>query len=310
MLKYLVSALFLTPALLLARSASDIVDGFVVPPAFQTVKEANEHGIALISQHVARQWKDPLGIRLTVGVDDTNVISQAFVSSQLASMIEQVKKALPKETLELARVFGVHGHDWILLRLRGADNTRKYLRVVALGENGGLLSQIELFGAEAGANDIGRYLKWILEDNSPEATNANPPAPVTMPGRGAEQTVTPERAVSLAAAAAPEGIDGVFELTVKATGRVNDTVYLNSEADYRDQRNLTIKIPPYVVAIYTNQFGVAPDVALKGKTIRVRGEAHRVTIWFYTNGVRTENYYYQTHVRLIDPRQIEVPPIH
>ncbi|MDI1321028.1 MAG: hypothetical protein PSW75_12675 [bacterium] len=299
-----------SPVLLPAKSAKDGAESFVAPSAFQLAKVQEEHGIALISQRVVREWRDPFGTRLGLGVDDTNVISPALLSSQFASIVEQATKSYPLEKIELAHIFNVKGHDWIVLRLRGSKGDQKHLRIVAVGEFRGFLVQIELVGPEPNASDIGRYLKWILEDNSPAnpAANASQPAPTIIPKPAAEKALTPEDAIHLAAAAAPDGVDGIFELTVRATGRDNDVIYLNSENNYRDQRCLTIQIPTVVVTEYVRKFGLAPDVALKGKHIRVNGEARRATIWITQYGLKTQNYYYQTHVKLVDPRQIEVVP--
>ena len=52
--------------------------------------------------------------------------------------------------------------------------------------------------------------------------------------------IDPSSAVQLAAAAPRDGVTGVFAMTVRAVGRDERGVYLNSERDYRDQRNLTV----------------------------------------------------------------------
>ena len=48
----------------------------------------------------------------------------------------------------------------------------------------------------------------------------------------------------IAADKAPDRVPGVFVLNVQASGRSNGDLYLNSETDYRDQRNLSIRILP------------------------------------------------------------------
>src|SRR5205085_1522443 len=61
----------------------------------------------------------------------------------------------------------------------------------------------------------------------------------------ATDPVAPAEAVQLAAAVAPDhGIQGTFLLTVRASGvdKQRKQVFLNSELDYRDQRNLTLVI--------------------------------------------------------------------
>ncbi|MCB1104984.1 MAG: hypothetical protein H7A44_06275 [Opitutaceae bacterium] len=120
--------------------------------------------------------------------------------------------------------------------------------------------------------------------------------------------ISPEQAVMAAAAAAPAGVDGVFTFTVQATGEDKGYVYLNSQADYRDQRNLSVEIPPAVRRELWRKFGADPIDYFKGKTIRVIGTAQRVKIWFNFGGYRTEKYYYQTHVMVRDADQITALP--
>lgn len=114
------------------------------------------------------------------------------------------------------------------------------------------------------------------------------------------QWVLPAQAVQLAAPAAPRGVPGVFAILVQGTGTQHNHEYLNSEPDYRDQRNLTIEITPAAARQLQARFGAPPIVALKGKRILVTGVAYRTTIFFFANGKRTDKYYYQTHVRVTD----------
>lgn len=111
-----------------------------------------------------------------------------------------------------------------------------------------------------------------------------------------------------AAAAAPAGVDGTFTFAVQTTGEDKGYAFLNSQADYRDQRNLSIEIPPKVRRQLWSKFGSDPVDYFKGKTIRVTGTAHRVKIWFNFSGYRTEKYYYQTHVIIKDAAQITELP--
>lgn len=113
------------------------------------------------------------------------------------------------------------------------------------------------------------------------------------------------QAVQLAAAAAPRAVPGVFALQVQATG-TRDNTYLNSERDYRDQRNLTTAITPEAARQLQDRLGANPVVALKGKRILVRGAAVRTTIVFVAGGKPTDTYYFQTHVNVTESSQIEV----
>jgi len=119
--------------------------------------------------------------------------------------------------------------------------------------------------------------------------------------------ISPMQAIEKAAEAAPKGIKGFFELHVKATGRPHEVVFLNSELDYRDPRNISIAIHPKVIEPFKKKYGAVPDNYLKNKKIIVYGEARRVKISFGCNGERNEDeYYYQTHVRVGSLSQIHI----
>ncbi|MEQ1547811.1 MAG: hypothetical protein ABL918_04085 [Chakrabartia sp.] len=122
--------------------------------------------------------------------------------------------------------------------------------------------------------------------------------------------ITPSQAILLAAQGADfkpqKGVSGVFELMIQATGASRMREFLNSETDYRDQRNLTIALDPEVVDALKKEHGVNPAIYFKGKTIRVDGIASRIRIDFTSNRQATGKYYYQTHVRVKDPNQITV----
>jgi len=108
-------------------------------------------------------------------------------------------------------------------------------------------------------------------------------------------------------AAADHPITGVFRLQVRGAGRRDRRLYLNSESDYRDQRCLTVAIPEEIAAKLAAKLGGDPAVILKGRVIRVKGEARRVTIrLFEHDGTPMKEYYFQTHVQIEDIDQIEV----
>jgi hypothetical protein len=117
--------------------------------------------------------------------------------------------------------------------------------------------------------------------------------------------ISPIQAIEKVAEASPKGIRGFFELQVKATGKPKAVVYLNSELDYRDPRNISIALSPKVVESFISKYGETPELLLKNKKIVVYGEARKVKISFGCNGKRNENqYYYQTHVRVGSLSQI------
>ena len=117
--------------------------------------------------------------------------------------------------------------------------------------------------------------------------------------------IDPSQAVQLAAASPRLGVTGVFAMTVKATGKT-DRVHLNSELDYRDQRNLSIAVEPAATEELAAQLGSPPEIALKGKQILVTGTARRARIVFFADGKPTDKYYFQTHVVVTKASQIKV----
>ncbi len=124
--------------------------------------------------------------------------------------------------------------------------------------------------------------------------------------RTANQDISPVQAIQRSADAAPRGVAGVFVMEVRGTGEDRGSAYLNSEADYRDQRCLTIEIQPAVYAQLRQAQGEAALSFYAGKRIRVRGEAVRTRIDFTVGGRPTGKYYYQTHVAVTDRSQITV----
>jgi hypothetical protein len=117
--------------------------------------------------------------------------------------------------------------------------------------------------------------------------------------------ISPIQAIERAAEASPKGVKGFFELHVKATGKPRNVVYLNSELDYRDPRNISIAISPKVRESFIKKHGETPEIFLKNKKIIVYGEARKVKISFGCNGKKNENqYYYQTHVRFSSLSQL------
>ncbi len=129
---------------------------------------------------------------------------------------------------------------------------------------------------------------------------------VPLVGTNAQQLITPRQAIERAADAAPAAVDGVFDIQVRSTGDQDDHIYLNSEDDYRDQRNLTVDIPPATASVLQIQYGESPETFFKGKHLAVTGQAKRVKIWFFADGMKTDKYYYQTHVVVTDPSQLKI----
>jgi len=132
-------------------------------------------------------------------------------------------------------------------------------------------------------------------------------APIgVIPETGGSARLSPPEAVMAAAEAAPGSVRGVFAMRVTATGWVRGRVYLNSENDYRDQRNLTINIAPRAAERLARRYGTRADRFFAGKRVEVRGIARRTRIDFVSRNRPTGLYYYQTQVAVTDPDQIVV----
>lgn len=112
--------------------------------------------------------------------------------------------------------------------------------------------------------------------------------------------------IALTEEKAPDGIKGTFQLSIKASGIERNIIYLNTELDYRDRRNITVAIHPRLISALTKKYGNSPDNYLIDKTIEVTGKAKRIKIYFFSNGKRTKKYYFQTHISLKYLDQIKV----
>jgi hypothetical protein len=132
----------------------------------------------------------------------------------------------------------------------------------------------------------------------------------------ASPPIAPAEAVQLAAAAAPDqGIQGTFLVTIKASGddKKRKKIFLNSELDYRDQRNLTVEIDQSAISELEAKYGRDLKTYFIGKQILVTGTARRVTIYFgkprvsAVGNLRTK-YYFQTHVPVVSAEQIVLVP--
>ncbi len=117
--------------------------------------------------------------------------------------------------------------------------------------------------------------------------------------------LSPAQAV-INAAEMPEGVGGVFEMVARATGRQRGFLYLNSEEDYRDPRNLSIVVAPGPEAALAERLGRPVEAAVLRRVIAVRGVARKTRTDFASDGRPTGKYYYQTHLRLRSARDLTV----
>ena len=114
------------------------------------------------------------------------------------------------------------------------------------------------------------------------------------------------QAVMAAADAAPRGVAGTFRILVNRAEAVGPRLFLNSEKDYRDQRNLSVAIQPEALPLLRKRLGPDLRSALIGREIRVAGVARRTRIDFTNNGRPTGKYYFQTHVTVSSADQITI----
>lgn len=112
--------------------------------------------------------------------------------------------------------------------------------------------------------------------------------------------------IKAAADSAPNGAPGTYTLHIVAAGSQGKFVYLNTEEDYRDQRAVTVALPPSVISQLSAKYGMPPQNYFIGKKIVVNGEAQRVKIRLLSQGKPTSKYYYQTHIRVMDISQLTI----
>lgn len=104
----------------------------------------------------------------------------------------------------------------------------------------------------------------------------------------------------------PEGVQGTFQIPIKASGNVGGITYLNSNIDYRDPKNLTIEITPSIIELFTKTYGTPPVSYFVDKIIEVKGKVERIKISKWINGSRSKKHYYQTHIIVTTLNQIKV----
>jgi len=122
----------------------------------------------------------------------------------------------------------------------------------------------------------------------------------------AKDTAEMMRVIALSEAAAPAGVKGTFDISIKASGTQGQVTYLNSELDYRDRRNVTVALHPRLIKELTQLYGKAPKEYFLNKKIKVSGYAKRTKIVFISQGRPTQKYYFQTHIRVSSLKNIEL----
>lgn len=115
-------------------------------------------------------------------------------------------------------------------------------------------------------------------------------------------------AIVMSEQSAPAVVPGIFSLQIKNAARIGDTVYLNTEYDYRDRRNVSVVLTPRLLKEFAESYpDHQPEQYFLGRSIVVNGAASRQTIWFFSQGIQTEKYYFQTHIPIWQTAQILSP---
>ncbi len=135
------------------------------------------------------------------------------------------------------------------------------------------------------------------------------PGPAVASSPAGETLVQPYVAIQAAAADPLRGLPGTFVLQVQNVNRLDNSVYINSEGDSRDQRNLAIVVRRDALAGLEATYGAPLEKSLWGKRLLVNGVAKRVRIDFTVDGTPSGKYYYQTHVEVRDASQVRVQPV-
>ncbi len=121
-----------------------------------------------------------------------------------------------------------------------------------------------------------------------------------------EGVIDPVQAVIYASQAGENGYSGTFGMQVRNLGAYPTYVYLNSELNYREQLNVSVRMDMEVVRYLRRTYGNEWLNEIVGKQIEVEGEAKREVIWFRCNDERTSSYYYQTHIHVTRPEQFKI----
>lgn len=107
-------------------------------------------------------------------------------------------------------------------------------------------------------------------------------------------------------AIAPQGLKGEFVLSIKNSGKQSGRIYLNTQEDYRDRRNITVTLEPSFQQAFKAKHDIDIRSHFEGQKLLVRGEAKRMKVWFFSQGKRTEKYYFQTHIVVKKLDQISI----
>ncbi|KZN30161.1 hypothetical protein N480_04220 [Pseudoalteromonas luteoviolacea S2607] len=111
--------------------------------------------------------------------------------------------------------------------------------------------------------------------------------------------------IAASEAKAPHGVSGTFEFEVKAAGKVDGEIFLNTQENFRDRRSISIALSPEVIRAFIRKEGLSPKVYFIGKKIQVTGEAKRKQVFLKSNGIKMSSYFFLTEISVTSLDQIK-----
>ncbi len=103
-----------------------------------------------------------------------------------------------------------------------------------------------------------------------------------------------------------EGFGASFIMKVRRFGRLGDTVFLNSEEDYRDPTCLSVVISGGVAETLARKFGSDFPEKLVGREIQIKGVARQVLILIVGIDRTQTGSYHQYHLELEAAEKLQV----
>ena len=104
---------------------------------------------------------------------------------------------------------------------------------------------------------------------------------LAVPAAAARQqldTLSPAQAISRAASASPKPVRALFQFKVQNAAKSRGGYYLDSEKDFHSAANLGVAIKASAMPGLTKKYGDDLKAALVGKTVKIIGQAKRVSV--------------------------------
>ena len=110
-----------------------------------------------------------------------------------------------------------------------------------------------------------------------------------------------------ASEAAPDDVKGEYTLKIKSAGKTKSALFLNTEANFRDPRNVSVAIHYRAFKAFRKEYGNEAQDFFVGKKIKVQGEAKRVPIRISNEKKPPyKHYYFQTYIHVYKSSQISL----